>query len=412
MGPDALNGLCMERCPRPTAVGSHAALLNHDLKHAQEHSTILGSLILEGADPSWVTNIMHQAPGSQIGPGQPNTSQQHSRQADLPWCSTPFIQHLCLFEHCSTTPYLFTGKPEHQAGPNISRLVPHLQEEWDHAANAHLGKIIIPPSSIRKAWWRSGMCKTGQPHRWQATVSNRSNGRSCPYQTGRAVCPCNDLAHNHPEVATEWDWEASGGRTPQTVTASSRLKAAWRCGLCRHRWSAPVFSRTQGSGCPQCAREARRQQTRQPSISSGAPHLLAEWDWEANATHGWHPDHITLGSRKKVHWVVHDECKLGLVHRWQAKLSSRVYTDAGSPYPSGKAVCACNSLAVQCPEAADLWDHVSNGELTPSAVTVQSTKLVAWKSPYGRQWQQRVHEVVTVVRYQRISQGSTFKMLS
>ena len=42
-----------------------------------------------------------------------------------------------------------------------------------------------------------------------------------PCDAGRAVCPCNDLAHNHPEVAEEWDWEANGKRAPKTVAAGS-----------------------------------------------------------------------------------------------------------------------------------------------------------------------------------------------
>ena len=250
------------------------------------------------------------------------------------------------------------------------------------------------------------MCKTGQPHRWQARIQHRTHSRSSPYDAGRAVCPCNDLAHNHPEVAAEWDWEANGERTPETVTASSSTKAAWRCGLCGHRWSAAVQDRTRGTGCPQCARAAGRSKTRQPSFSSGAPQLVAEWDWEANGRCGWHPDQITLGSNKKVHWVLQDECKLGLVHRWQAKASSRVYTDAGSPFPSGKAVCACNSLAVQCPEAADLWDLSLNGNLTPSTVAVQSNKVVAWKGPDGMQWQQHAFEVVNNVRGRTCNQSA------
>ena len=243
------------------------------------------------------------------------------------------------------------------------------------------------------------MCRTGQPHKWQARVISCSNGTSCPYNSGQAVCPCNDLAHKHPEVAAEWDWEANGERTPETVAASSNSKAAWICGHCGHRWSTTVATRTvSGTGCPQCGREASRNRTRQPSISDGAPHLLAEWDWEANGRCGWHPDRITLGSEKEVHWVIHDECKLGLVHRWRAQAHSRACRMAGSPFPSSKAVCACNSLAVQCPEAAALWDPSSNGDLTSSAVAVQSTKVVAWKSPDGRQWQQRVHNLVKSVR--------------
>ena len=300
---------------------------------------------------------------------------------------------------------MFAGNSEEQAGPNISRLAPHLQQEWDHAANAHLGNITIAPQSGRKVWWRSGVCKTGQPHRWQATVNSRSRGTGCPYDAGRAVCPCNDLAHNHPEVAAEWDWEANGERTPETITVNSNTQAAWRCGLCGHSWSAAVASRTRmrATGCPQCAREPRRIQPRQPSISDGAPHLLAEWDWEANSRLGWHPDLITLGSHKQVYWVVQDECKLGLVHRWQASPDSRTGSNTGSPFPAGMAVCACNSLAVQCPEAADLWDPVSNGELTPGDVVMHSNKNVAWKGPDGRQWQQQVKVVVRNIIRQHIS---------
>ena len=135
--------------------------------------------------------------------------------------------------------------------------------------------------------------------------------------------------------------------------------------------------RARETGCPKCGREACRNQTRQPSIRVGAPHLLVEWDWEANGTHGWQPDQLTLGSNKKVHWVQREECKLGLVHKWQASPALRLYYGSGSPFPAGKSVCACNSLAVQCPEAADLWDHGLNGELTPSAVAMKSNRLVA-----------------------------------
>ena len=242
------------------------------------------------------------------------------------------------------------------------------------------------------------MCKTGQPHRWQASIQNRTMGNSCPYDSGRAVCPCNNLAHNHPGVAADWDWEANGERTPETVTAGSTFRAAWRCGVCGHRRGATVMSRTHGRGCPKCGREAGRSKTRHPSISSGAPHLLAEWDWEANERCGWRPDWVTLGSAKQVHWVVQAECKLGLVHRWQAPPSLRIYGSAGSPFPYGRAVCACNSLAVQCPEAADLWDFLLNGGLTPHHVTWLSHQEVCWQAPDGRQWQQRVDEVVYNVR--------------
>ena len=161
-----------------------------------------------------------------------------------------------------------------------------------------------------------------------------------------------------------------------------------------------MYMRTQGTGCPRCGREAGRIKTRQPCISVAAPHLLAEWEWEAGWRLGWHPDVMTLGSSREVHWVQQNECKLGLLHRWQA---APPYGGHASPFPSGMAVCACNSLAVQCPEAANLWDFTSNGGLTASDVAVKSRKVVTWKGPDGRQWQQKVQPVVNINRRQHIS---------
>ena len=261
--------------------------------------------------------------------------------------------YLMLHYNCSRSPLvssqqhsfcLVCRELEEQAGPSICLLAPHLQLEWDLEANAHLGSIIIAPQSNKKAWFRSGMCKAGQPHRWQASIQHRTNGSNCPCDAGRAACPCNDLAHNHPEVAAEWDWEANGGRSPETVTASTSVKATWRCGLCGHIWSANISNRTSlGRGCLRCGREASRIQSRQASISSGAPHLLAEWDWEANKGCSWYPDQITLGSNNKVHWVVQDECKLGLVHRWQATPHSRAQLNCGFPLPVRQS-CVCLQL--------------------------------------------------------------------
>ena len=368
------------------------------LKHAQGHRLLLGvpyprrdAIVMHEAPCSKAARATHTPPRIHPRQAHAKTDEQHSRQANLPGAAVMSFRMEFLLKHSSTGPAAIAGKPEDQAGPNISRLAPHLQREWDHAANAYLGRVIITPQSGRKVWWSSGMCKTGQAHRWQTKVSHRSDGACCPYKTGKAVCPCNDLAHNHPEVAAEWDWEANGQRTPESVAAGSQIKAAWRCGLCGHRWRTGVTHRTHGSGCPKCAHEARRIKTRQPSISEGAPHLLAEWDWEANGNCGWHPDQVTLGMDKRVHWMVQNECKLGLVHRWQTEPNNRRKT--GSPFPYGKAVCACNSLAVQFPQAAMLWDHHANGDMTPDNVTVHSAKVACWKAADGRQWQQRVDQV-------------------
>ncbi len=64
-----------------------------------------------------------------------------------------------------------------------------------------------------------------------------------------------------------------------------------------------------------------------------------------------------------------------------------------------ESVCACNSLAVQCPEAADLWDFMSNTDFRRPLMW-QCSPTMSWsgKSPDGRQWQQEVFGVVNSVQ--------------
>ena len=216
------------------------------------------------------------------------------------------------------------------------------------------------------------------------------------------ACPCNNLAHNYPRVAAEWDWEANAPRTPATVTAASHDQVAWRCRQCKHGWRAKINDRTvRKSGCPVCGRQAGRLKTRQPSIAAGAAHLLEDWDYAANDAEGWRPEAISLMSAKKVHWIRREECRLGMLHKWQAPPYRRIAMNQGSPFLHGKAVCACNSLAVQCPEAAQLWDSAANGERTPETVTLGSNELVHWVHPDGKRWQQQVFEVVNNLRRQQ-----------
>jgi hypothetical protein len=58
----------------------------------------------------------------------------------------------------------------------------------------------------------------------------------------------NDLATTHPELAQEAD-----GWDPTLLIAGSKEKMNWKCQL-GHTWIARLNSRSQGSGCPSCAK--------------------------------------------------------------------------------------------------------------------------------------------------------------
>ena len=44
-----------------------------------------------------------------------------------------------------------------------------------------------------------------------------------PYETDRAMCACNNVTHNHPEVTALLDWEADWKRAPETVVTAGSI---------------------------------------------------------------------------------------------------------------------------------------------------------------------------------------------
>lgn len=107
---------------------------------------------------------------------------------------------------------------------------------WDPAT--------VVAGTDRKVKWR---CELG--HRWAATVNSRKNGNGCPVCANyQVVVGFNDLATTHPKIAAEAD-----GWDPATVVAGSNKRVRWVCDF-GHRWTCKVGNRTQGYGCPGCAK--------------------------------------------------------------------------------------------------------------------------------------------------------------
>ena len=118
------------------------------------------------------------------------------------------------------------GQRVQQEGPDSSRLNSALQQQWDHAANAHLGNIAITPGSNKKVWWICDQCPDGHLHRWETTVAPRTRGTGCPQCSGRKVCKHNCLATKAPWVAAQWDYTVNDG-TPDSTVAQSNQLVGW-----------------------------------------------------------------------------------------------------------------------------------------------------------------------------------------
>ena len=169
------------------------------------------------------------------------------------------------------TGYLGTGCPDCAAvrsggmqkrHPTLTESQHEMLQLWDWKLNEEAG---LDPSKLRcrsnkKAHWVCHKCPVGQPHRWQATISNvytsMLRGTSgCPCCEGRQACKCNSLQSLFPEVAAEWDYERNDG-TPADYAAQSHKKVWW---YNRHRghFEVMIFGRTQGWTSNQQASQVR-----------------------------------------------------------------------------------------------------------------------------------------------------------
>ncbi len=283
-----------------------------------------------------------------------------------------------------------------QNGPDLSKLSPRLQQQFDHVQNAHLGNIVIAKFSTTQVAWSCDQCPSGYPHKWDQSPKNRVINDGCPICSGKRVCRHNSLATKGSTAAASWDYSANEG-TPDDYTAGSSCRATWNCQDCGLSWQATIASRpVKGTGCPHCyelrrGRKADGSRTSHPTLrgASGDHSLTTEWDKDANEKAGLHPEKIKLRSCIRVNWVCR-KCPSGLLHLYKAMPNDRTLKCSGCPYFDARKACRCNSLQTQFPELVEEWD-LDRNQGTPEDYTAGSDKSVWWKTAERDSWQQTIH---------------------
>lgn len=134
---------------------------------------------------------------------------------------------------------------------DLQTVAPKLTQEWDYDLNDIL-PTQIGAGSKQKVYWK---CEKG--HSWQAVIYDRyTKHTKCPYCSGRLVVEGeNDFMTNHPELISEWD-KTKNKIKPNQVHVKSSKKIWWKCRY-GHSWCAPIYSRSNGIGCPICAKESQ-----------------------------------------------------------------------------------------------------------------------------------------------------------
>ena len=250
---------------------------------------------------------------------------------------------------------------------DIVTLRPELLSLWNTERNGELSPKELMPGSHRKVWWR---CEKG--HEWEAAVYNVSSGGGCPYCAGYWPIPGEtDLASTHPALAAEWDFRKNK-LLPSEVSRGTNKKVWWLCPE-GHTYSAFVYARIAGDGCPYCS--GKKVLPGFNDLATTDPALAAEWADDSAS-----PASVNRGSHKRVKW----RCALG--HEYEAEIYARAAGN-GCPYCSGhKVLVGFNDLATTHPRIAAQWDEELNGSLTPQMVTRGSNKRAWFRCEDGHVW--------------------------
>lgn len=201
----------------------------------------------------------------------------------------------------------------------------------------------------------------------------------------------NNLAIKFPELAEEWDVDKNDSRLPIKFTCGSNKKVWWKCSICGNEWQATINHRTNGRGCPECAKKNRSEKLSKKNLIPGKtdlatcyPDIADQWHTEKNGI--LTPRDVTSKSKKKVWW----KCPYG--HEYQMTIGAKTAQKQGCPVCSGKQVLeGFNDLKSQRPDIASQWDYAKNKK-GPEAYTVHSGEKVFWLCEKNHSYLARIAE--------------------
>jgi len=273
--------------------------------------------------------------------------------------------------HDDTSPRTATRHRALLAHASFAKVSPEAAAEWHPTRNGDVTpEDITSSSNTQRYWWRCKKCH----HEWMTTPTSRTNGHGCPACSGRVATPTNCLRAIAPDIASEWDYAANVGLTPDDVTAGSGKLVGWICPR-GHHYPAIVNARTlSGNGCTICTNRVVVPGVN--DLGTLRPDIAASWHPTANGP--LTPQHISIGSSMRVYWWCEEH-----EYEWVAKVSSRTHDGRGCPVCGGRVVLpGVNDLATLLPDVAQYWVS-GDDDLAPSSVSPGSGRVATWKCING-----------------------------
>ncbi len=326
---------------------------------------------------------------------------------------------------------------------NLQVKAPQLAKEWHPTKNGELTPSMVSPYSMKKVWWK---CERG--HEWQATVSNRFQGRNC------AQCSA-ELRTSFPEqaivfylskffnitsrnkysgweidiylpdykIGIEYDgiaYHSKKYHAEREKRKSSDLLAAG-IDLIRIKenyekeevdnqtiWFIVDHSYKNFPNALKYLFALIQKKTNikvdvDINIERDRIDILSQYTnfeknnsfavrypdlcvfWNYDKNNGLLPEHFTYMSNKKVWWKC-SKCK----GEWQETIIN-VSKGNKCPYCSGhKVLKGYNDLATLKPNFALEWDYEKNIGIFPDEFTIGSSRYVWWKCKNGHSWKAQI----------------------
>lgn len=248
---------------------------------------------------------------------------------------------------------------------------PDLSEEWDTEKNESLTPNSFTKGSNQKIWWR---CKEDTTHTWQSAIKERTRGYGCPYCSGNKVLQGNnDFESVLPELANEWHPTKNKDLLPSHFTRNSTQTIWWRCSKHEdHEWTAKIYSRSNGKGCPIC--DGKKVLAGFNDLETTYPQVALTWHKSRNSP--LLPSQVASKGQKKVWW----RCNRHASHEWQASIASRTAGATGCPICTNITLLqGFNDIQTTHPEIAQEWHPIKNNLLKPRDFFAGSHRKIWWQ---------------------------------
>ena len=179
-------------------------------------------------------------------------------------------------------------------GQSLGDLYPEISLEL-----SELDPMDLYPHSSKEVLWT---CPNGHGDYLKPVKNRTLRGHGCPKCSHKVgdVDLKESLAYLYPDIAATWS--PNNTKSPWEVYPGSHYKASWSCTI-HGEYLMFCYSRTRGSGCPECGRINVGKLRKIPSLGQSLgdlhPELIDEWSNKNSRS----PFEVRSGSHYKAIWV-------------------------------------------------------------------------------------------------------------